>query len=310
MERKDYLRLLGIPDYIRGEVDLSALLPPPAAPSAPRRSPTPAHGQRASGAAPEARRRPKAPEYSPSQVRDEPVPRAAPRPRPKIDAPTSPESRYRPDLASIAKKGALIEEEMRSQDKPFTSEQSQQWTALQEEVSQCQLCPLHTGRSHTVFGDGAQTPRVLLVGEGPGADEDYAGLPFVGRSGRLLTSMIDAMGFARDQVYICNVVKCRPPNNRKPEPAEVLACSGYLDRQLTLLRPQVVLALGGVAAHRLLNSDLPVGKLRGRQHSYKLGELVFPVFVSYHPSYLLRKGSEKEQAWKDLKEVIRFLTGH
>ena len=325
--RNRYLKLIGVPDYLRGEFDYSAVAPVAVA-SAVARAGTAAPisaamarktGQADSGnaGAPAGARpaRIDAPKKTspplPARNASKSKPAAsAPPSRPKIIVPLSPESRWRPDLRKMACEGAPILREWRSADAPFTPEEHTLWTGLEQEVAGCKACPLHKGRRHTVFGDGSLAARLVLIGEGPGADEDFSGLPFVGRSGRLLTSMIDAAGFDRREVYICNTVKCRPPENRNPEPEEINACAGYLDRQLQLLRPQAILALGKMAAMRLLNSDSPVGQMRGQQHTYTTGDYSFPVFVSYHPSYLIRQGSQKQAAWEDIKLLIRFLTGH
>ncbi len=325
--RGRYLKLIGVPDYLRGEFDYSAVAPVGAAPVATRSGAAPASAatvrkpvQSGAGGEPPpagahlarsgASKKNTSPPMPARKVSKSKLAPSGVLSRPKISVPLSPESRWRPDLRSLACKGAPILSKWRSVDTPFTPEEHTLWAGLEKEVAGCKACPLHKGRRHTVFGDGSLAARLVLVGEGPGADEDFSGLPFVGRSGRLLTSMIDAMGFDRREVYICNTVKCRPPENRNPEPEEVSACADYLDRQLQLLRPQAILALGKMAATRLLNSDSPVGQLRGRQHTYTTGEHSFPVFVSYHPSYLIRQGSQKQAAWEDIKLLIRFLTGH
>jgi DNA polymerase len=147
----------------------------------------------------------------------------------------------------------------------------------------------------------------MFVGEGPGADEDAQGEPFVGKAGQLLTRMIGAMGFRREEVYIANVVKCRPPGNRDPEPDEVEACRPYLDRQIQLLRPKLLVALGRVAAQRLLSTDAPLSKLRGPLYEY--GPEHTPVLITYHPAYLLRSPGEKAKSWQDLKRIHQFLEG-
>ena len=139
----------------------------------------------------------------------------------------------------------------------------------------------------------------MIIGEAPGAEEDRQGEPFVGRAGQLLNSMLLAAGFKRHEVYIANIVKCRPPDNRDPRPEEAKSCSAYLDRQIALVRPQLILAVGRVAAQRLLNSDTPVGRMRGKLHQYGSGAGV-PVVVTYHPAYLLRSPKEKRKVWQDL----------
>jgi uracil-DNA glycosylase len=171
------------------------------------------------------------------------------------------------------------------------------WGALEARVSACTRCALHAGRSRTVFGVGDRTADWLVVGEGPGAEEDRRGEPFVGRAGKLLDAMLAALGYARHQVYIANVVKCRPPENRDPRPEEADRCAPYLDRQIELLAPKVILAVGRIAAQRLLATDVTVGKLRGRVHWHSAG---IPLVVTWHPAYLLRRPEAKAEAWRDL----------
>jgi DNA polymerase len=158
-----------------------------------------------------------------------------------------------------------------------------------------------------VFGVGDRQARLMIIGEAPGADEDRLGEPFVGRAGQLLNAMLAAIGLAREQVYIANIVKCRPPGNRDPHADEAAACRGYLDRQIALVRPRLILAVGGVAAKNLLHTDTAVGRLRARLHRY--GESDIPLRVTYHPSYLLRRPEEKAKAWVDLQQVWRELGG-
>lgn len=173
-------------------------------------------------------------------------------------------------------------------------------------VAECTRCALHSTRTQTVFGVGATEAPLLVIGEGPGAEEDRRGEPFVGRAGQLLDAMLASIGHDRSRnTYIANVVKCRPPNNRDPAPAEVEACRPFLDTQIELLKPRLILAVGRVAAQRLLNSDEPLSRLRGRAHQY--GPSAVPVWVSYHPAYLLRSPREKAKAWEDLKRVHALL---
>ncbi|HYG67662.1 MAG TPA: uracil-DNA glycosylase [Anaeromyxobacteraceae bacterium] len=175
--------------------------------------------------------------------------------------------------------------------------------AIREDVGECTRCKLHGGRTRLVFGTGNPDADVMFVGEGPGADEDLAGEPFVGRAGQLLTKMIEAMGFRREDVYIANVVKCRPPGNRNPEPDEIEACEGFLRRQIAAVRPRVVVALGKFAAQTLLREDTPITRLRGRWAEYE-GVKLMPTF---HPAYLLRSPEEKRKAWEDLQLVMKEL---
>src|SRR5512137_2088038 len=178
--------------------------------------------------------------------------------------------------------------------------------ALQEirtDLGDCRRCKLHGGRTTLVFGVGAPRAELMFVGEGPGADEDQQGEPFVGKAGQLLTRMIEAMGYRREQVYIANVVKCRPPGNRNPEPDEIEACEPFLRRQLEAVKPTVIVALGKFAAHTLLRSTVPITRLRGQWSEYA-GVKVMPTF---HPAYLLRSPHEKAKAWDDLKLVMAAL---
>jgi DNA polymerase len=176
--------------------------------------------------------------------------------------------------------------------------------AIQEEIGDCTRCPLaYAGRHKIVFGDGPATARLMFVGEGPGADEDAQGLPFVGKAGQLLNNMIGAMGLARAEVYIANIVKCRPPGNRVPEPAEANTCSQFLLRQIDVLRPEVIVALGATAATYLLGVKQSLNSLRGRWHRCRGAKLA----VTYHPAFLLRDPRQKVEAWKDLQMVMREL---
>lgn len=172
------------------------------------------------------------------------------------------------------------------------------WSALETRVAHCTQCGLHASRTHTVFGIGAHDADWMIVGEGPGAEEDRLGEPFVGRAGQLLNNMLRALGLQRDVVYIGNIVKCRPPGNRDPKPEEAAACRPYLERQIALVQPRLLLAVGRIAAQNLLDTDTPVGKLRGRVHRY--GAARIPVIVTYHPAYLLRSPEQKAKAWDDL----------
>lgn len=172
------------------------------------------------------------------------------------------------------------------------------WEALEAAVAVCTLCPLHAGRIRTVFGVGNRQADWLIIGEAPGAEEDRKGEPFVGRAGKLLDAMLEAIGQSRAEVYIANVVKCRPPENRDPRPEEAASCAPFLDRQIALLAPRVILAVGRVAAQRLLGTDTPVGRLRGRVHCY--GATGIPLVVTWHPAYLLRRPDAKADAWRDL----------
>jgi DNA polymerase len=177
-------------------------------------------------------------------------------------------------------------------------------TAIRDLIGDCTRCPLaYAGRRNIVFGDGDPNARLMFVGEGPGADEDASGLPFVGKAGQLLNNMIAAMGLKREQVYIANIVKCRPPANRTPEPVEANTCSPFLLQQIDVIRPQVIVALGGTAATYLLGVKQTLASLRGAWHSCRGAK----VAVTYHPAYLLRDPSQKGEAWKDLQRVMAEL---
>jgi DNA polymerase len=176
--------------------------------------------------------------------------------------------------------------------------------AIQEEIGDCTRCPLaYAGRHKIVFGDGSPTARLMFVGEGPGADEDAQGLPFVGKAGQLLNNMIAAMGLARAEVYIANIVKCRPPGNRVPEPVEANTCSQFLLRQIDVVQPEVIVALGSTAAIYLLGVRRSLSALRGHWHTCRGAKLL----VTYHPAFLLRDPRQKAEAWKDLQMVMAEL---
>ena len=180
------------------------------------------------------------------------------------------------------------------------------WERLAAAVSVCTRCELHRGRTQTVFGVGRRDADLLVIGEAPGAEEDRQGEPFVGRAGQLLNAMLRAIGLDRGAVYIANILKCRPPGNRDPRPEEVLCCTPYLERQIELVAPRAVLAVGRIAAQRLLQSDQAIGRLRGRALSF--GAARIPVVVTYHPAYLLRTPQAKAKAWQDLCLVRRLIT--
>lgn len=175
--------------------------------------------------------------------------------------------------------------------------------ALQETIGDCERCRLHLGRSKLVFGEGDPRARLVFVGEGPGRDEDMAGRPFVGEAGKLLDKIIGAMGLDRGEVYICNVVKCRPPKNRDPEGDEVAQCLTFLEQQIQIIRPEVICCLGRVACQTLLADNFKIRSGRGKWHSY----LGIPVMPTFHPAYLLRYPSEKRQVWEDVKKIMKHL---
>jgi uracil-DNA glycosylase len=179
------------------------------------------------------------------------------------------------------------------------------WAVLQATVSSCTLCGLHKSRTQTVFGVGRRDAPLFVIGEAPGADEDRQGEPFVGRAGQLLNAMLRAIGLPRSEVYIANILKCRPPGNRDPQPDEAATCTPYLSQQIALVQPRVLLAVGRIAAQWLLQTDTPIGRLRGRVQPY--GERNIPLVVTYHPAYLLRSPLDKAKAWTDLCMVKELL---
>jgi len=180
------------------------------------------------------------------------------------------------------------------------------WEELTAAVCECTACGLCATRTQTVFGVGNRRAEWLVIGEAPGADEDRLGEPFVGRAGKLLDPMLLAVGLKREQVYIANILKCRPPENRDPTPEEAAQCRPFLNRQIALIRPRLILAVGRIAAQNLLGSDTPIGKLRGQVHRF--GPARIPLVVTYHPAYLLRAPREKRKAWDDLRLARRALT--
>jgi uracil-DNA glycosylase len=198
--------------------------------------------------------------------------------------------------ASVAERPAPVAAELGSN--------AERLSALRDEIGDCRRCRLAEGRTKLVFGVGNADARLLFVGEGPGRDEDLKGEPFVGKAGQLLTDIIEkGMRLRRADVYICNVVKCRPPDNRDPEPDEVAACGGFLERQVEIVGPKVIVALGRFAAQALLATTTPIGRLRGRWQSYR----GIPVMPTLHPAYLLRNPGDKRLVWEDVKQVMQKL---
>lgn len=177
--------------------------------------------------------------------------------------------------------------------------------AVRQELGDCRRCKLHTGRKNLVFGVGNPNAELMFVGEGPGADEDAQGIPFVGKAGQLLTRQIEAMGYKRDDVYIANIVKCRPPNNRDPEPDERLACGPYVLGQIRAVSPKAIIALGRVATQALLETNAPIGTTRGKWFTHP--HVPVPVMPTYHPAALLRADNLRRYVWEDLKQVMTFL---
>ncbi len=236
------------------------------------------------------------------QARQAPAPSHAPPnprlvPRQEIKAPVLPAS-YTPRHTRPLNQAA--------------SEPKTDWHQLEEKVESCQLCPLSRCRTKTVFGTGAKKARLMFVGEGPGVDEESAGLPFSGRSGQLLDKMIEAMGLKREEeVYLTNVVKCRPPDNRNPEANEISTCLPYLEAQIAMVNPEIIVALGSVASQSLLKTDRPIGKLRGNFNSEasltRHDKKPISVMATYHPAFLLRNPDMKKPVWDDLKKVMEKL---
>lgn len=202
-----------------------------------------------------------------------------------------------PASISVTRNPSLFESPLAQQPASETLEN------IRADLGDCRRCKLCSGRTHIVFGSGTSQTRLVFVGEGPGADEDLQGLPFVGAAGQLLTKIIEAIQLTREQVYICNVVKCRPPGNRTPEEDEIAACSPFLFRQLESIRPKIICCLGAVATQTVLGTKAAVGKLRGRFHEYR-GIQVMP---TWHPAYLLRNPAAKRDVWDDVRKVRALL---
>jgi DNA polymerase len=184
------------------------------------------------------------------------------------------------------------------------SDEPELWSDLRRQVSACEQCVLHQHRKQTVFGVGAQNADWMVIGEAPGAEEDRQGEPFVGRAGKLLNAMLMAIGLQRKQVFIANILKCRPPANRDPQAEEVASCEAYLKKQIDLIQPKIILAVGRIAAQNLLKVDTPIGRMRGQRYEYP-GSAI-PVVVTYHPAYLLRSPREKRKSWQDLQMAMQI----
>ncbi len=181
---------------------------------------------------------------------------------------------------------------------------AERFKELKQRVASCTLCDLHCTRTQTVFGEGHPAADWLIIGEAPGADEDRVGEPFVGRAGQLLTNMLRAIGLAREEVFITNILKCRPPNNRDPQQHEIECCRPFLHQQIEFLQPKIILAVGRIAAQSLLNTDTPIGRLRGKRYTYE--DTQIPLVATYHPAYLLRSPLQKRKAWEDLKFALEI----
>jgi DNA polymerase len=228
---------------------------------------------------------------------EEPLPKIAPKPIVPQTPSVSVTSSQKVTILPPAPKVSLFDAVSRIADDSLLK--------IREDYGECTRCKLHSTRNKIVFGDGNPKADLVFVGEGPGRDEDAQGLPFVGRAGKLLTQMIEAMGLQRSDVYICNVVKCRPPENRTPLPDEMEICGEFLFRQLSAIRPKAICALGSTAAKAVLGTKDGVTKLRGKWHKWR----DIPVMVTFHPSYLLRPYNQnaKKEAWEDLKAVLHYV---
>jgi len=282
----EYLRDLGIYDlYRRGEPILEAAQPDQPVPAEPAATGVPEQVAVTSV---------QAPAFATSPISTPPIP-AKPIPATPLTIRASSEPEI-PKLISFNDLAPMPEVRLAPSDKPAALE------AIRQDIGDCTRCPLaYAGRHTIVFADGDPNARLMFVGEGPGADEDAQGLPFVGKAGQLLNNMIGAMGLKREQVYIANIVKCRPPANRVPEPVEANTCSQFLLRQIDVVQPEIIVALGSTAATYLLGVKQSLAGLRGRWHSCRGAKLV----VTYHPAFLLRDPRQKGEAWKDLQMVMK-----
>lgn len=233
----------------------------------------------------------------------EPSPESTPAPSPQARPAARPPTKSPAPVAAAVRHPAPIP--TRADASMPSDPASMDWETLAATVASCRDCALCETRTRTVFGVGDRQARLLVIGEAPGADEDREGEPFVGRAGQLLNRMLLAIGLERRQVYIANILKCRPPGNRDPRPDEVQHCHGYLARQIELIAPRVILSVGRISAQKLLGTETPVGRLRGRWFDY--GPDAIPLRVTYHPAYLLRSPENKGKAWEDLIEVARRL---
>jgi len=204
-----------------------------------------------------------------------------------------------------------LSEPQQQEDKAAVAEVSKELENIADEAGKCRKCPLGSLRTNAVPGEGNPNARIVFVGEGPGADEDAQGRPFVGRAGKLLDKVIEACGLKRSDVFICNILKCRPPENRDPRPDEIISCLPYLQRQIELINPEIIVALGAHAARTLLNTNKPIGQLRGQFHEYYagLGREPIKLMATYHTAYLLRNYSQenRRKVWEDMKKVLTEL---
>lgn len=219
-----------------------------------------------------------------------------------VEEPPMPTDEFAPGIDQ-----SMVDPQIRGEQptSPVIDTRQWDWPTLQSAVSSCTACDLHKSRTQTVFGVGNHNAQWMIIGEAPGADEDKQGEPFVGRAGQLLNNMLLAIGLKREQVFIANILKCRPPDNRNPRAEEIVKCEAYLQRQVQLVAPKVILAVGRIAAHSLLKVDTPLSRLRGKIHHY--GQT--PVVVTYHPAYLLRSPKEKAKSWDDLRFADAVVKG-
>ncbi len=205
-------------------------------------------------------------------------------------------------MKQLGYKGVALSEasvEMLEQWDRGSSNEVETLEMIQRDLGDCQRCKLHKGRRHIVFGAGNPKARLVLVGEGPGYEEDVQGIPFVGQAGQLLTKILRAISLTREEIYICNIIKCRPPGNRNPESDEIAACMPFLRRQIRAIRPRLICALGTFAAQRLLETDTPISRLRGDFHTYDNT----PLLPTYHPAFLLRNPAKKRDVWEDMQKL-------
>ena len=210
-----------------------------------------------------------------------------------------------PEPAAPVTEATVMTEATLPAPEPAAADTELRWQGVRQAVARCTQCRLHETRTQSVFGVGPRDARLMVIGEAPGAEEDRTGEPFVGRAGHMLDAMLRAIGCDRDTVFIANTIKCRPPGNRDPRVDEVTACNDYLEQQLTAVAPDVVIAVGRIAAQRLLQVEMPLGRMRGKTH--QLPDRDVPLVVTYHPAYLLREPAQKARAWEDLKRVRALL---
>ncbi|MCK4628531.1 MAG: uracil-DNA glycosylase [Sedimentisphaerales bacterium] len=228
-----------------------------------------------------------------------------------VQTPTRPTGITRATKMTTAPKNVRETPQLSNAQIKIIEEKRQRLTEIAEKVTQCRLCQLHSQRHNSVAGEGNPDARLVFVGEAPGQTEDEQGRPFVGRAGKLLTNIIDAMGLKREDVFIGNILKCRPPNNRDPQASEIAECINFLYEQLEIIEPEIIVALGAHAAHTLLNTNTPIGQLRGRFHEYLPHPFAKPIklMATYHPAYLLRNYSKDNRlrVWQDMQKVLQEL---